>query len=42
MPENLMSSKFYTIKDVNSVNVIELTLPDMLDSVEFDLSLIHI
>lgn len=36
MPENLMSSKFFTIKDVNSVNVIELTLPDMLDSVEFD------
>jgi anti-sigma B factor antagonist len=36
MPENLMSSKFYTIKDINSVNVIELTLPDMLDSVEFD------
>jgi anti-anti-sigma factor len=31
-----MSSKFFTVKDVNSINVIELTLPDMLDSVEFD------
>jgi anti-sigma B factor antagonist len=36
MPENLMSSKFFTIKEAGAVNVIELTLPDMLDSVEFD------
>ena len=31
-----MSSKFFDVQKINSVNVIELALPDMLDSVEFD------
>ena len=31
-----MPSKFFDLKTVSSVNVIELELPDMLDSVEFD------
>jgi anti-anti-sigma factor len=31
-----MPSKFFDVKQVNAVNVIELALPDMLDSVEFD------